>query len=161
MNARKASQWLVVLGSSAVLLFAVGLLVRRLPSGVARLRDQAEMIRQLTTPAESIPASAIDQRYRLRRAVVQSMRTDLIKLVAVEAAFVADSGYPTTNLQPPYVVSRSPGNLLRNIRLLPDGWSAEITNDNVPIICSVTVTFDSSLARPVAGQPVCVGAQQP
>ncbi|HJQ66588.1 MAG TPA: hypothetical protein VJ816_09440 [Gemmatimonadales bacterium] len=148
-----------------MLLMAAALLVRRLPSGVARLRNQAEIIRQATTPAESVPVSAIDLRFRLRRAAVQAMRNDLVRLVAVESAFVVDSGHPTAFLPPSYAFRPSPGNNTPSIVLRRDGWSATIQspNDFSEITCSVSVTinYDSAVARPIAAQPVCVGAQEP
>jgi len=165
LNTRKASRWLLVAGSSAVLFFAVWVLVRRLPIGVARLRNQAEMIRQATTPAESVPVSAIDLRFRRRRAAVQAMRDDLVRLVAVESAFVVDSGQPTAFLPPSYGFRPSPGNDFPIIALRRDGWSATIQspNDFSGITCSVSVTvnYDSAVARPIAAQPVCVGVRRP
>lgn len=163
MDEARRPRWVLVVGSTALLVAAAWVIISRLPSGVARLREAGQTMEQLTAPPESIPASAIDQRYRLRRTVVESMRADLLELVAVESAFVADSGYPTVFLRPPYTVALAAGNLFRDIRLLPDGWSATITNTRTAITCSLIVAFDSVLARPIAGQPVCVGehASQP
>lgn len=157
MDEPKRPRWVLVVGSGTILVATAWFIISRLPTGVARLREAGATMQQLTSPPESIPATAIDQRYRLRRAVVQSMRADLLKLVSVESAFVADSGYPTAFLRSPYSVALSTGNIFTDIRLLPNGWSATITNPHTAITCSLTVGYDSALARPIAEQPVCVG----
>ena len=151
--------YLAILALGAILLLAAVSLARsRLPGRVSRLRGEVEeTARQLTTKPESVPASAIDQRFRLRRQAVAAMKSDLLKIAAVESAFVADSGYPTAFLRPPYAFAPAEGNGLPTIQLRVDGWSARIQNDYTAISCAITAQIDTSPARSVASSPTCTG----
>jgi len=152
-------KYLTVLGIGALLLLvAISLARSRIPGRVAGLRgEMEETARQLTTKPESVPASAIDQRFRLRRQSVAAMQSDLLKVAAAESAFVTDSGYPTVTLRAPYAFDVSAGNRPPTILLRADGWSATIENNNTAIHCSITARVDSSPVRSVDSPPTCVG----
>jgi hypothetical protein len=105
-------------------------------------------------------ASAIDQRYRARDEALAAMRRDLTRLVGVQSTFIADSGYPTLSLLPPYAFSPTPGNWLKP-RLEEDGWSATITSNHTTIRCTVAVRISEGLRTSVAQPIVCVGAHTP
>lgn len=149
-------------GFAALIVLGGFLLARtRFPTRAQHLRSQlAQTATQLTTEPESIPASAIDQRYRTSHQAVLAMRRDLTRLVAFESTYVADSGRPIADLMPPHAFSVTPGSWL-NIQLRRDGWGATITSNYTPIRCTVSVEIPDDSRTSIAHPVVCVGAHSP
>jgi hypothetical protein len=112
---------------------------------------------QLTAEPDSVPDAAVHQRFRRRREWVAAMRADLLKIVAAEARFAADSGHFSIYLPRPYWPDLAAGNALGAIVLTPHGWWTTITNVNVSIFCAVVVGPDTSIGNAPPGEPVCLG----
>ena len=154
----RRSHLLATAGFAALIALGSFLLARtHLPSRAKTLRNQlAQTATQLTAEPESVPTSAIDQRYRVSHQAISAMRRDLARLVAFESTYVADSGRPNALSLPPLPFPLTPGTML-SVRLRRDGWSATASSNYTSIRCMVSaqVLDDSrtSLANPV----VCVG----
>jgi hypothetical protein len=121
----------------------------------------------LAEEPETGSAAAVYQRYRRRHEILASMKSDLLNLVAAEAAFFSDSSKyaPYTScVKPPTQGAaawcESPGNTLDGIHMTQLGWWATITNLNTAIHCAVAVGPDTSFGAP-SGTPVCFGVSTP
>lgn len=126
-----------------------------LERGVVEFSNQAKVVaHQLTATTDSISTSGVDQRYRMRRDAVASMRADLMRLVALESTFVADSGFPRASFnpysEPRYMPVITKGNLLNGITLSNEGWTATIiSTTTTTITCSIHVPYSiDTTARP-------------
>jgi hypothetical protein len=114
------------------------LLVRRpLDTGVSPARAQiADVTRGLAVEPESGQTQAGLERFRARREAVAAMRADLRRLVALETAFIADSGHPTTNFFPPrFHVTSGKGqsdSRLEMIQMSGPSWWATMHNSRGP-----------------------------
>ncbi len=152
---------LISYGIGVAILVAATLLLRR--QLASRLEDArlvvAEAARELSGEPDSVPYSALNQRYRLRRAAVAAMRADLRRLVAAESAFVADSGHATAVLPTTYYrYDITAGNVGRPIQIRPGGWWATIVNVNTTISCVVFVgAVDTVIPGARPGEPTCAG----
>ena len=166
-RSRKAVGLVVLL----VALAGAGYLAVRahLERGIVQFSDQAKVVaHELTTTTDSVSTSGVDQRYRVRRDAVAAMRADLMRLVALESTFVADSGFPRA-LFNPYSERRyqpvvTKGNWLSGITLSNEGWTATImSTTTTTITCSIHVPYSiDTAARPpravlshTPAQPVC------
>lgn len=122
-----------------------------------------DLANALVSTPESGSPGAVTQRYRFRRQLLDSMRADLVRLVAAESLYFADSGkYSSTTSCPgePGAVhwcAASGDNLTFFPRMTAHGWSASITNLNLSVFCEVQVGNDTSFGVP-SGQPTCVPA---
>ena len=87
------------------------------------------------------------------RAQVATMKSDLRNLVTVEEIFLADSLKYSTTLGSRYAVSN--GNLMPDISLTADGWTASIASTYTTLTCSVFVGSTSSPPATKEGAPVC------
>jgi hypothetical protein len=89
---------LAAVGAGVLVVVVAMLLVRRpLDTGMNRARAQlADVTRGLAVEPESGQTQAGLERFRARREAVAAMRADLRRLVALETAFIADSGHPTS-----------------------------------------------------------------
>jgi hypothetical protein len=158
----RRAHFLAPAGFAALIVLGAFLLARtRFPTRAQHLRDQlAHTATQLTTEPESIPASAIDQRSRTSHEAILAMRRDLMRLVAFEATYVADSGRPNMNLLPPYAFSVTPGSWV-SITLSRVGWIATITSSYTSVRCTVSATILADSRTSIANPVVCVGAHSP
>lgn len=158
----KRADYVATLGFAVLIGLGAFLAARsRLPNRVGHLRNQvAQTATQLTAEPETILASAIDQRHRAGREAIAAMQSDLTRLVALESAYVADSGRPNFDLLPPYSFSVRPGSSL-SLQARREGWTATITSAHSPIRCMVSVDISyqsrTSIARPI----VCLGQHTP
>lgn len=164
----KPSANLVALSSLAILTALIGFLLWRFQAvhSVVNVGQQAAVVaHQLTSTTDSVSTSGVDQRFRVRREAVAAMRADLLRLVALESTFVADSQFPRA-LFNPYSEQRyqpviSKGNWLNGITLSNEGWTATITSTTTTITCSIHVPYvNDTAARPPRvilshAQPVC------
>lgn len=153
----RATGIFIALGAAAVAV-AGFVTAQRLTAraGDARRAAQA-LVRDFQTAADTTSPqySAIDQRYRQQRAAIEQMRADLLRLVAAESAYAADSGHPTPYLPASYfpaLTDRTP-----YIRLTPNGWWARIESRHTAIWCAVVVGPDTVIGGAKSGEPVCQG----
>jgi hypothetical protein len=140
-------------------LVGVTLIARPLVQHAERLSsDVATTTRRLTVEPESVMDAAVQERYRLRRRAVAAMRQDLLRIVALEDRFHADSGNFTPYVpRPGYRIELTSGNVFGAVHLTPHGWWTTITNVHVAIFCAVVVGPDTSIGQAAPGQPVCLG----
>ena len=140
---------------ATAILIGVGA-VAALVGGFVVVRQQALVGDFHTAPDTTSPNySAMDQRYRLQRAEIEGMKADLLRLVAAESAYAADSGYPTAYLPASYF-PRLPDRSLY-ITLTPNGWWARIESRHTGITCAVVVGPDTTIGGAKSGEPVCQG----
>lgn len=123
-----------------------------------RVRQIATNLKLIRGDTGDVMASATYQRYAVRRQAVDSMRAALLDLVAVESAFVADSGRPLTRFTSGYYgyVYRPATDVYVTIQR--DRWVAQARNRHTSLSCSLTaMVIDTSATvwtyRP--GQPIC------
>ena len=119
-----------------------------------------DLVNALAAAPESGSPAAVNQRYRFRRQQLDSMRADLVRLVAAESLYFADSGkYSSTTSCPGSSGAvhwcASTGNVLGFPRITAHGWAASITNINLSVYCEVQVGSDTTFGVP-SGQPTCV-----
>ena len=141
-----------------------------LERGIVDFGTQARVVaHELTTTTDSVSTSGVDQRYRVRREAVASMRTDLLGVATRVAMFITDSGYPRTyfNPQSPYQYSLSRENLLGPFTTRPGGMTATIASTMTSITCTIDLRFRiDTAAHPARAvmtdairQPVCTQQQ--
>ena len=158
MNVRRIT---VSAGTFVVVLAAVAMVVRPLLRRLAGVSgDIATTARQLATEPETLQDAAVQQRFRMRRVAIAAMRADLLKEVAAESAFFADSGYFSYALPRAYWFEPGRGNMLESIRLTPHGWWTTIYNVNLSVACAVAVGPDTTIGNAPSGQPVCFDGAQ-
>ena len=137
-----------------------------LERGIVQFSNQAKVVaHELTTTTDSVSTSGVDQRYRVRREAVASMRADLLGVATRVSMFITDSGYPRTYFSPQsrYQYSISRENLLGPFTTRPDGMTATIASTMTSITCTIDVPFRiDTAARPpravmtgAIDQPVC------
>lgn len=142
------------LALATLVVLAAVLLVRAHPMrGVADFGTQATVVaRHLTTTTDSVSTSAVDQRYRMRREAVASMRADLLRFARAESLFIGDSGIARSTFLPgtPYDVRPTKGNMLEGFRFGDTTMTATARNITVTtIMCTVSVPYRlDTAARP-------------
>ncbi len=152
---------LVALIAGAVAVAAAFLLLGRLlDTSLRRARAQIEDATQgLAVESDSGQTQAGLQRFRARREAVAAMRADLRRLVALETAFIADSGQPTSNFFPPHFqVTSGKGqseSRLEMIRVWGPSWWATMHNVYIGITCWVYVGPDTTMSHSPSGEPAC------
>jgi hypothetical protein len=121
----------------------------------------AEQTRELSGEPEPVSDGAAQQRYGARRAAVEAMKADLLKLVAAESALTADSGYPRMLMpghSPHYWTGPSRGNVGPLITITRNGWWARMQTTGVTgIHCAVQLGGDTTFGTAKSGEPWCFG----
>ena len=150
-------QRLAVYSVGVAAIIAAGLFLRsRSVSPVARLRDDIAAVRQgLADASDSLSDGALYQRHKAVHDAIQTMRSDLLRLVAAESAFTADSGRPTSFPMPPYWTGPSLGVVGPTIQITRNGWWATVTNTRAAIACAVVVGPDTAFRNAPPGRPTC------
>lgn len=152
MNIRR----IAVFAGTAVVVATFALVVRPLARHVTGLGGElATTARQLASAPESVQDAAVQQRFRMRRTAIAAMHADLLKKVAAESAFFADSGYFTDALPRAYWFEPGRGNMFEAVRLTRHGWWTTIYNVNLSIACAVAVGGDTTIGDAPQGQPAC------
>jgi len=147
---------IVLLASTAVVL--AGILLARNSIAAAMVRSGAwlqDVFQLVNGRPDSTDDAAREQLFQMRRTAVASMRADLLRLVAAEARFLADSGHYTGNPYPLYFSGASPGNEWSPPRLTAHGWWTTIYNDNLSMTCAVVVGTDTTIWNAPPAEPVC------
>ncbi len=126
---------------------------------VQRARDVASVTASelIAAPAESVPDGAVYQRFKARRAAVDSMRLMLRRLAAAESNYWADSTKFTTNLG---TALHSIGGVVGpTIQITQDGWWAWVSSTYALMTCKMYVGTRPETTFPNAkpGEPVCTG----
>jgi hypothetical protein len=144
---------------------AAVIVVAGLGAAVTRLRQPARQLaadlKIISADTVDVMSSAVYRRFARRREAVGSMRSALLQVAAIESMFVADSGRPTTSLFGRYVPNDQyifgP-----SVEIQRDRWVAKVSHQNATMSCTLTAmvdptTFDSTIWRYHAGEPVCTG----
>jgi hypothetical protein len=127
---------------------------------VQAARAEIGLVVQGLTAADTATATPGFARARAQRLAVDEMRSQLTRLVAVEARFTADSGGPRAT--PGAAMPPMGNNIGPYIRLAFDGWLAWTTNIHADVWCAVAVGPDTQwIGNAPSGQPVCFGANVP
>lgn len=123
-----------------------------------RVRELAADLKIINADTGDVLASAVYQRYATRRESVEKMRAGLRAIAAVESAFVADSGRPTSVFLPDsrYAFTTDPATLI-SIEIQRDRWVAQARNNHTSMSCSLTAMLDTTGPswRYHPGEPVC------
>ncbi len=111
---------------------------------------------KVTDPQSGRGAAAITPSGRGESDLVETMKTDLRRLVFAEEAFFADSGKYSSRIGPGGVDLRlREGNVLLGLQLTADGWTARIGHARTHTVCA---SFVGSTPLPPAtneGEPAC------
>lgn len=144
-----------LLAALVVLVVVAGVLLA-VPRLRQRAHDVASDLKLIQGDTGDVMASANYQRYAARREAVENMRAGLRSIAAVESAFVADSGRPTSTLLPEgrYAFTTDPANLI-SIEVKRDRWVAQARNTHTSMSCSVTAMLDTTTWRYHPAEPVC------
>ena len=125
--------------------------VRRLSPRMGQLASEL----QATSDTIEPQYGAVDRRHREQRAAIASMRADLLRLVAAESVYAADSGFPTVNIPASYF-RPSPRSMV-TITITRNGWWARMEHQQTPITCAIVIGPDTTIGDGKPGEPVCLG----
>ena len=122
-------------------------------------RNEAATVVRGLTAVDTATATAGLSRALAQRAAIDSMRSTLARLVALESASLADTGFYQVNFG---TALPAHGNIGPFITIAFDGWLAWISNPHSDVWCAVAVGPDTQwIGRAPSGKPACFGASVP
>ena len=143
------------------LVLAVILAIRgRVATGVGRTQNEiTETARLLTAEHDSVQSRVGYYRFRARRDTAAAMRAYLLKVVAAESAFVAESGHVANSV---WVETTKGAGSTASVHVewpWPPRfvWWAVLENVDFRITCWVYVGLDTTISRSPSGKPTCAG----
>jgi len=146
-----------VVGTALVL--AMILAIRgRVATGVSRTQTEiTETARLLKAEPDSVQSRVGYYRFRARRDTVAAMRAYLLKVVAAESAFVAESGHVASYV---WVETTKGAGSTAWVHVEspfepPFVWWAVVQNVDFRITCWVYVGPDTTMSHSASGKPAC------